>query len=661
MLERLSCLGDRSPDMNRTADRPDQDAQRLIDEGNALEDAGRIVEAKSRYEAAIRLAPGLARAHLNLGNALIAIGDAQGAAKAFSTATAKDPEYFAAHFNLGNAHLRSGAPRAAAEAYRKAVDLRPDFAAAQLALGCALEDLGQPGNAVAAYQRAVEIDPRYAEAHYNLGNVLQRLQNLDDAVASYRRALELKPDFVDAHVNLGNTLKDRGQVADAAACFRRALETMPSCETARSNLLFCVSHDEAIRREELFSEHCRFGDEFEAHLRPNWPRHRNMRDPNRRLRVGVASGDLREHAVAYFVAGIFEHLAKASNLELHAYYNHATEDHVSARLRGCFMDWHRIHHLSDAELAAKIVDDGIDILIDLSGHTAENRLLTFARKPAPVQASWVGYPGTTGLQAMDYYVSDGFRLPAGEFDDQFVEKLVCLPAAASFLPAEAAPPINPLPALTNGYLTFGSFNRLSKITAASIELWSRLLRGLPDSRLIVGALPLGERYEHLLGRFRQHGVDPSRLTFHDRCSIAEYLKLHHQVDLCLDTYPYAGGTTTHHALWMGVPTLTLAGRTPAARGGAAVMGRVGLEAFVASDPDDFEGKGLKWAGDLATLAQVRAGLRDRCRQSPTGRPDIIAAALERALRVMWQRWCAGEAPQAFSVAATEAAAQAVRP
>jgi protein O-GlcNAc transferase len=295
------------------------------------------------------------------------------------------------------------------------------------------------------------------------------------------------------------------------------------------------------------------------------------------------------------------------------------------------------------------MDDGIDILIDLSGHTGLNRLRTFARKPAPIQISWIGYPGTTGLRCMDYYFADRHWLPPGRFDEQFTEKLVYLPADAPFRPHASSPAVNPLPALATGSLTFGSFNRMSKISAAAVRLWSALLRALPETNMILAGMPADGEQVHLIEQFAANGIARERLTFHARRGMDEYLELHHRTDICLDTCPYTGGTTTYHALWMGVPTLTVAGPTPAARQGAAIMGQVGLDGFTAADDADFVEKGVYWANHLAELAGVRARLREQCRQSPVLRPHVIVDAFERALRRMWQRWCAGLPPESFEI------------
>jgi predicted O-linked N-acetylglucosamine transferase (SPINDLY family) len=254
---------------------------------------------------------------------------------------------------------------------------------------------------------------------------------------------------------------------------------------------------------------------------------------------------------------------------------------------------------------------------------------------------------------MDYYLTDRCWLPPEQFDKQFIEKLVCLPAAALFQPEAAAPAVNPLPALATGYITFGSFNRLGKISQMTIGLWSQLLRALPESRVILGSIPLGSQRDSLIDRFAREGVARERLTFHPRSAMDSYLALHLQMDMCLDTFPYTGGTTTQHALWMGVPTLTIAGATPAARQGAGIMGRVGLDAFIARDAADFVAKGTYWGAHLEALAELRAGLRERFRQSPSQQHDILVRALEQAFRRMWGRWCAGLAAESFEIAGSD--------
>ena len=612
----------------------------------ALFNAGRYAQLESSSRLLIEQYPDSGFAWKALGISLQAQG--KDAVPASRKATEFLPDDAEAHNNLGNALLTLGQVEGAVASYRRTLAIKPDLAEAHYNLGNSLRALGQDDNAVASYRRALEIKPDYLQAHNNLGNALRDLEQVDNAVASYRRALEIQPDYVQAHNNLGNALRDLGQGDNAVASYRRALEIKPDYADAHTNLLFSLSENTADAVT-LFAEHCRYAEQFEAPHRANWSRHANSLDPERPLRIGFVSGDLRDHAVAYFIEPALVYLSSRPELTLHAYYNHNIDDSTTRRLREYFAQWSPISYLSDAALAEKIRADNIDILIDLSGHTAGNRLLTFARKPAPVQASWMGYPGTTGLQGMDYYLTDRVFLPQAQFASQFTEEFVYLPAYASFLPAKDAPAVNALPALSNGHVTFGSFNRRSKINPSVIALWSQLLRALPDSRMLLAAMPEGGKYDTLIDRFAQEGIARERLSFHANCGMDAYLELHHQVDICLDTFPYNGGTMTLHALWMGVPTLTLVGSTAAGRAGASILDHAGLETFVANDAAEFVRKGMSWGGNLAALSDIRTGLRVRFAQSAMGQPELVAEAMQRALRIMWQRWCAGLPAASFEV------------
>ncbi len=335
-------------------------------------------------------------------------------------------------------------------------------------------------------------------------------------------------------------------------------------------------------------------------------------------------------------------------LSLHAYYNNYVNDDVTDRLRRYFAFWNPVANLSDSNLAEKIHAEGIDILIDLTGHSAKNRLSVFARKPAPIQVSWIGYPGTTGLRAMDYYFADRFLLPPA-FDSQFTEKIVRLPANAPFRPDPNAPPINALPALSNGFITFGSFNRPNKLSHKVISLWAKLLRMLPNSRIVLGGLLKESSQGTLAAWFNEEGIAASRIDFHQRSSMDQYLRLHHQVDICLDTYPYNGGTTTLHALWMGVPTLTMASNSMPGRVGTAIMSAVGLHGFVINTPEAFVAHGTQWASQLPALAELRASLRAQLINSPLLQPELLAHGLNTAFRTMWRRWCEELPLESFEV------------
>ncbi|HTC37651.1 MAG TPA: tetratricopeptide repeat protein [Steroidobacteraceae bacterium] len=513
---------------------------------------------------------------------------------------------------------------------------------------------GNYDEAIVALQTAVGLLPRDAEAHVNLGLTLAKAKRFPEAEFHLHKALELKPGFAAAHYRLAVAYELQGRFADAEASLRRGIALRTGYiegdeELSHSHLLFLMSHNPAIGADALFAEHRRYGEYLEERVRDPWPTHTNSRDPARRIKVGFVSGDLCRHAVASFIEPILTQFKDRSDLELHAYYTNTSHDEFSQRLLGNFKTWNVVCALSDLELANVITKDGIDILIDLSGHTGLNRLPAFARKPAPIQASWIGYPGTTGLRAMDYYLAGRHFLPPGQFDAHFTEKLVYLPANVPFQPHPTAPPINRLPALETGRFTFGSFNRIGKINDSTVGLWSQLLRALPEAKMLIAGMPPGGQLTNLIGQFAAGGIALDRLTFHERGGMETYLALHHQVDMCLDTTPYTGGTTTIHALWMGIPTLTVAGPTPAARSGAAFLGDADLFEFVATDAVDFVAKGLYWATHLEELAAVRAGLRGRLQSSPIPHAELIGAAFVYALRRMWRRWCAALPAESFEI------------
>lgn len=489
-----------------------------------------------------------------------------------------------------------------------------------------------------AIRKAANLLPDDADTHNNLGIALQLAGHLSDAVLSYKRAIRLQPECAEAYNNLGSAQQALGQLAKATSSFRVATQLRPHNPTFHTNLLFCLSHDESAVATDVFAAHCAFGQRFEAG--PATPGFSNTRDPDRRLRLGFVSADLREHVVAGFLLPVWNEL-DTSQIELHAYYNFTSEDAVSAQFREHCQSWRQITHLSNDALAEQIRADGIDILFDLSGHTAFNRLLTFARKPAPLQITWIGYPNTTGLRAMDYVLCDRFNAPHGLYEHLYVEKFARLPSSGTFASLSDTPPLQPLPALQTGHITFGSFNRISKLGDNVLNAWCKVLHEVPDARLLLGDVgdPVLER--QLTARFVKRGVAAERLTFCPRVSTQAYLSLHHQIDIMLDTWPYTGGTTTHYALWMGVPVLTVTGPTRSHCQAAAALARMGLDDWIAKDADDFVRRAVYWANAKPALADLRAGMRERWATAPLRQPATVARGLERAVRVMWQRWCAG--------------------
>jgi protein O-GlcNAc transferase len=625
--------------------RPDDVASHL-GLGAAQQGMGQFDAAATTFGRVLALEPGHIDARLNLAHTFIHTGQFAAAAAGYEDVLRQQPENYEALMNLATCLDGMGKFEAALASSQRALEARPGDLAARRSLAASLHRLGKHADALALRQGLLEAEPDNGLFHFGVGQSLHALGLPGPALASLHRALELLPDDATIHSFMAYVAIEFGERDESLASYRRAMELAPSAG-AYSNVLFLLSHCTSDPAE-LFAEHLRFGEQFETPWLARRIPHSNQLDPERRLNVGFVSADFYNHAASTFIEPIFELLAHSTELSLHAYYNGFVDDHVTGRLRGHFSHWHPIAALDDDAVERQIRADGIDILIDLSGHSGGNRLTLFARKPAPVQASWIGYAGTTGLQAMDYYVTDGFHLPEGRYDDQFTEKIVRIPLGAAFMPEPSAPPVSPLPALSNGYLTFGTFNRANKLSRDVIALWANLLRAVPTARLVLGGLHAGAD-TLVLDWLLHEGIDRERLIVQPRGNISEYLEAHHQVDICLAPFPYTGATTVCHALWMGVPTLTVTGPTNPSHGAVCYLAHLGLGAFAADGNANFIKLGVFLSENLEELAGLRATMRERFTASVAGQPVVAAAGLERALRLMWQRWCAGLPPEAIRV------------
>lgn len=611
--------------------------------GVILSKLGRLDDAVASYRRALALKPDSAETYFNQGNALNDLMRLDEAVASYRQALALKPHFAQAHNNLGKSLKALGRLDDAVASYRQALAISQNFSLAHSNLGNALKDLGQLHSAVASYRRALEIQPGYAEAHSNLGNALKDLGQLDGAVASYRRALEIQPDYAEAYCNLGNALKDLGRLDDAVASYRRALAIKPDFTEVRSNLLFTHNYLPDQPAGTWLAEARDFGDLVARRARPytGW---RNTAEPDRCLRVGWVSGDFRHHPVGHFVEGLLAALAAgaAGRLELFAYPNHFRSDAVTERIKACCQGWHSALGLSDQRLAERIHDDGVDILIDLSGHSENNRLPMFAWKPAPLQLTWLGYMGTTGVAAVDYLLADAWALPATE-EAHFTEKIwrlpetfLCLTPPGIDVPA-AAPP-----ASANGFVTFGSFNNLSKVNDAVVALWARVLAAVPDSRLFLKTNQLNEASvrQGIAAQFARHGIRPQRLILEGTVAQrAEHLMTYQRVDISLDPFPHPGITTSAESLWMGVPVLTLGEGGFMARQGIGLMMNAGLADWVAADADDYVAKAVWHASDLPRLAALRQRLRRTMPAAPIFDAVRFARHFETALRGMWKKWC----------------------
>lgn len=600
---------------------------------------------------AARLAPDDASIRDNLGLVYARLGDFSAAEQQFEQATRLAPEVLSAWVNRSQNALQGGDAGKAEECARQALALAPHSAEALLNLGNALAEQSRWDEAEGSYRKAALCaPPDWIEATLNLGNLFDRQSRFADAVACLDGLARTPAADWRVFNALGRACSMLGDTRAARDHYARAIQLNPQAHAAHSGYLYHLMHDADASAEEVFAAHRRFGAQFSPAPGSRPVRHGNDRQPERPLRIGFVSGDLRRHAVAYFMEPMFEAL-RQRGLSLVAYSNLAREDEVSARLRGLVDGWRAVAGVDDARLAAMIRADRIDILVDLSGHTADNRLPLFAHRAAPVQVTWLGYSGTTGMDCIDYRFVFRLTAPPGRLDDQFTEKLVYLPYAMSFKTEKDAPEVAPLPALERGHLSFGSLNRPSKINARSIALWARVLHALPTARLLIGAVSEAGIGERLLAGFDAEGIDRARISLHPRLPTREYLELHNRIDVLLDTFPYAGGTTSNHALWMGVPTLTLAGRTLPQRLGAGIMGKVGLSDWVAGSEDEFVAIARHKAADLKGLASLRQSLRQRLETSPTLSSAKVADSIALAFRLMWRNWCAGQPPQAIELPA----------
>jgi predicted O-linked N-acetylglucosamine transferase (SPINDLY family) len=537
---------------------------------------------------------------------------------------------------LGALSKQMGRNEEALAFMQKAVKLSPDDAHAHNNLGFGYHDLGRMKEAEASYRRALQLRPDLAEAHNNLGMTLQETGRLDEAVASYRRALQLKPDYIEALSNLGAALQDTGQLGEAENYYRRALAIRPDDTTAHSNLLFLLNYKPGSDPAVGIAEARRYGEKVSVRASSRFAEWTCEKQP-KRLSIGWVSGDFRNHPVGYFLENLLKHLDREA-FELIAYPTARQEDELTTRIKPYFSSWTPLYGLSD-EAAAKLIHaDGLHILIDLSGHTRHNRLPLFAWKPAPVQASWLGYFATTGVTEIDYLIADPWTLPETE-ERYFTEKIWRLPETRlCFSPPDIEVAVSPLPAQANGHLTFGCFNTLAKVNDEVVALWSRVLKEIPDSRMYLKAKQLGEdsARRRIAERFAAHGIPAERLILEGPEAREQYLAAYRRVDIVLDTFPFPGGTTSVEALWMGVPVLTLSGRSFLFRQGVGLLANAGLREWIADDADDYVRRAAAHAADLEALARLREGLRTQVVASPVMDGQRFARHFGEALRGMWR-------------------------
>jgi protein O-GlcNAc transferase len=606
----------------------------------ALRAAGRIDEAIRIYQRVIELSPSHQDAHTNLGNLLKESGRLDESIACFQRLLELYPDFAEGWSNLGTALQAQGQPAAAIHCYQTALGLKPNQAPIYNNWGTAALLQGKTSEAVTCFQRAIALDPHFADPHNNLGMLHEELGQIDDAIACFERSLKLSPNHVEAHNNLANALQTQGKLDEAVACYRRALELRPHDANARSNLLVTLQYRPSVSLAELAAAHAEYDQFCAAPLRATWRPHENDRTPDRPLRVGFVSPNFGSHPVGYFLIRALENIDHRQCQTI-CYSDQNLNDQMTSRLQAAAWGWRDVNSLPDEQLAEQIRADRIDILFDLAGHTAKHRLLMFARKPAPIQVTWLDYVGTTGLAAIDYILADSYEIPTGA-EAYYRERVLRMPDGYICYEAPPyAPPVSPLPALQHGSVTFGSFNNRAKITSLSIAVWSKILHRLPQSRMVLKytRMSFPSIAKGLAGQFASYGIDPARIEFHDWSPHAELLAEYNRIDLALDTIPYNGGLTTCEALWMGVPVITCPGETFASRHSLSHSTNAGLTETIARNLDEYVEIAVSLASDLPRLAALRASLRSQMAASPLCDGNRFAHNLTRILRDIWSKSC----------------------
>ena len=606
---------------------------------NTLTEQEQLDEAVAGYRRTIGLRPDFSVAHHNLGVVLARQEKWDEAIASFRRAVELKPDYVQAHRHLATILAVQHRLVEAAESWRRVIALEPESSTAYLHLGGVLDKQDKLDEAETNLRRGIELEPTLVEAHVRLGVIAADRARCGEATAHWQTALQLEPQQAEVHRHWGVMLQRQGRTEEAIGCFRQALEIDPQLAGAQSDALYAAHYQAGVTPASLAAAHRIYQQQFAAPLRATWRAHENTRDPERPLRLGFVSADFGMHPVGYFLVRPLEHLDRRQ-FEIWCYNDRVRGDVLQDRLRATATHW-RQAAMNNEQLAEQIRADRVDILFDLAGHTASNRMPVFARKPAPIQISWIGYEGSTGLEAIDYLLADRFELPPAA--EAFIsEHVLRMPDGCyCFDPPADAPAVSRLPALSRGAVTFASFNNPAKLTAEVLALWAEVLRRVDGSRLLLKYRWLDTR--EVSGRiqrmFADQGIDRSRFELLGWSPYADMLAHYDHVDLALDPFPFNGGVTTCDALWMGVPVITWPGETFASRHSLSHLSNVGLTETIAKDRGEYVEIAARLAGELPRLAALRGRLRQQMAASPLCDGGRFAEGLSALLRDVWRQWC----------------------
>lgn len=604
-----------------------------------LESQGNLSAAAAALETALKLRPDDFAALYHYAGVLRKLSRLNEAEDALRRAIAIDPENADASYDLATMLMARSEMRQAEPHLRAALARNPDSVEAHAALSHVLDARGDLAGAVAELELVLRQRPDWADALYNYGCALKKLMRLAEAENAFRRAIAADPGHFRAYRMLGGVLLGQCRTDEALALYRTARERCPDDFDLESAELFALNSSEQIAEGGLFARHTAFGTRIEQSHPPRFQPFRNVRDPERRLRIGYVSGDFCYHVVTLFTLPVFERHDRSA-IEVYCYSTGGRVDDYTRQLSARADVWREVSSLSASGLADAINRDAIDILVDLSGHAGIPQLAVFAQQPAPVQATWLGYLNTTGMTRIHYRISDCYADPPGLTDRYHTETLVRLPHSQwcyrPFIRVDCA---ETPPFVRNGHVTFGSFNQALKISRTARRLWTEILERLPDSHLVILGVEAGRAQSDLAADLAGAAVDRARITVRQYVALEDYFRTFDAVDIALDTIPYSGGTTTCDALWMGVPVVTVPGTRPSSRSAASILTTVGLGEWIASTPEDYVRLAVEFARDKAVLNELRKSLRRKLRQSPLMDEERFVRDLEAAYRQMWRKWC----------------------
>ncbi len=617
---------------------------KLMRSAALLYEKGCLQEAREQLNEVLRLAPEHVEGLSHLGYVCSALGDHTAAISCLEKVRSLIPDQMEVLFGLGVEYFHVGRSVEAVDIFDSLISIQPLLSVLHRWKGVALAELGRDSEACLAYQEALRLLPEYGEALTGLGSLLVKNRRFEEAEIYLKRAIELDPENDTAYTDIARIYRLQGRLAEALEHFKRAFELLPDSRQAADNLLYFMCYPDNITPEETAREHVRIaGRLYPAPVKPVNLRAHSVRHAP--LRVGYLSGDFCTHSVAFFLEPVLLHHDR-NNFSIYCYSNRIVPDQTTVRLKALDVRWREIFGLSAENVAHQIEADGIDILIDLSGHTAGNRLDVCALRPAPLQVTWLGYPHSTGMSQVDYYLSDYLCDPSGMTDHLYSEKVWRLPRVfCCYLPPMEFPPVASAPFLTKGAVTFGSFNNFAKVTDAVIDLWAEILKGVPGSQLYLKSATTGEGtlQNSFRTRLAQYGIAPERIVMcpHAADSL-QHLAQYAHIDIALDTYPYHGTTTTCESLWMGVPVVTLAGRTHLSRVGVSLLSSVGLIELIAETPDDYVALAVALANDSGRLLKLREELRHMMATSPLMDAPGVTRDVEEACRLMYAASQAGD-------------------